>query len=237
MTRVLVTGGSGFIAAHILESLLQRGHSVVTTVRSEEKGQKILASHPSATKDKLDYTIVQDISQPGGKRRPHLAACALTNPSAFNEAVISKPPFEAVIHAASPYHFKATTPEAINDLIGTAVNGTVGILEAVKAKAPSVKQIVVTSSFAAIVDPKKPAKYTYSEKDWDPVTRDEAMQSPLAAYRASKTFAEKAAWDFVEKEKPNFTLTTVSTRNLRRSKTLTISSATLPWFSALLSTT
>ena len=66
MTRVLVTGGSGFIAAHILEVLLQRGHSVVTTVRSDEKGQKMLASHASVSKDKLDYVVVPDISQPGG---------------------------------------------------------------------------------------------------------------------------------------------------------------------------
>jgi hypothetical protein len=29
------------------------------------------------------------------------------------------------------------------------------------------------------------------------------------AYRASKTFAEKAAWKFVEDEKPAFTLTTI----------------------------
>jgi len=28
-------------------------------------------------------------------------------------------------------------------------------------------------------------------------------------YRASKTFAEKAAWEFVEKEKPSFTLSTI----------------------------
>lgn len=66
MTRVLVTGGSGFIAAHILEVLLKRGHSVVATVRSEEKGQKILSSHPSVGKDKLDYAIVPDISKPKG---------------------------------------------------------------------------------------------------------------------------------------------------------------------------
>jgi hypothetical protein len=31
MTRVLLTGGSGFIAAHVLDILLQHGHSVVTT--------------------------------------------------------------------------------------------------------------------------------------------------------------------------------------------------------------
>jgi nucleoside-diphosphate-sugar epimerase len=135
---------------------------------------------------------------------------SLIRRTAYDKAVISEPPFEAVIHAASPYHFKATTPDAINELIDTAVNGTVGILQALKAKAPSVKRVVVTSSFAAMVDPKKPVTHKYSEKDWDPVTREEALDSPLTAYRASKTLAERAAWDFIEKEKPNFTLTTVS---------------------------
>ncbi|KAG8924376.1 methylglyoxal reductase (NADPH-dependent) gre2 [Tulasnella sp. 418] len=37
MARVLVTGGNGFIAIHVIEQLLARGHSVVTTVRSGEK--------------------------------------------------------------------------------------------------------------------------------------------------------------------------------------------------------
>ena len=67
MTRVLLTGGSGFIAAHILESLLQRGHSVVTTVRSADKGDKILGSHSEYAKDKLNYTVVPDIAKPGGE--------------------------------------------------------------------------------------------------------------------------------------------------------------------------
>jgi len=70
-----------------------------------------------------------------------------------------------------------------------------------------VKRVVITSSFASIVDGKKGnliPDHTYSEKDWNPVTEEEAVQSPSNGYRASKTFAEKAAWDFVEKEKPNF---------------------------------
>lgn len=192
MTRVLLTGGSGFIAAHVLESLLKRGHSVVTTVRSKEKGDKILQAHPSQRTDTLSYVIVSDMSQAG----------------AFDEAVVSSPPFEAVIHTASPYHFKANTEEAIKDLITTAVQGTTGIMESVKAKAPTVKRVVVTSSFAAIVDPKKPLSYKYTESDWCPVTEQEAFENPLAAYRASKTFAEKAAWDFVQREKPGFQLTT-----------------------------
>jgi nucleoside-diphosphate-sugar epimerase len=38
---------------------------------------------------------------------------------------------------------------------------------------------------------------------------EEAVQNPANGYRASKTFAEKAAWEFVKSEKPNFTITTM----------------------------
>ena len=40
------------------------------------------------------------------------------------------------------------------------------------------------------------------------MTASEATANPQIGYRASKTFAERAAWDFVEKEKPNFSLAT-----------------------------
>ena len=70
---------------------------------------------------------------------------------------------------------------------------------------------VITSSFASIVDGTKGNRpgHTYSEADWDPITEDEAIQNAMNGYRASKTFAEKAAWDFIEKEKPKFTLATM----------------------------
>lgn len=70
---------------------------------------------------------------------------------------------------------------------------------------------VITSSFASILDPSKGNRpgYTYSEKDWNPTTEQEATQNPTNGYRASKTFAEKASWEFLEKEKPNFTISTM----------------------------
>lgn len=70
---------------------------------------------------------------------------------------------------------------------------------------------MITSSFAAIFSPKigNRPDHTYSEKDWNPVTEEEAIQDPMTGYRASKTLAEKAAWEFVEKEKPNFQISTV----------------------------
>lgn len=72
---------------------------------------------------------------------------------------------------------------------------------------------VITSSFAAIIDTEKGNRpgYVYSEKDWNPMTKEAALENPSRGYFGSKTFAEKAAWDFVEKEKPNFTLATVNT--------------------------
>ncbi|KAI0097354.1 3-beta hydroxysteroid dehydrogenase/isomerase family protein [Nemania sp. FL0031] len=194
MSRVLLTGGSGFIAAHILESLLSHGYSVVTTVRSEQKGQQILDSHKQCGKDKLDFVVVEDIMRPG----------------AFDSAVVSEPPFEAAIHCASPYHFNAKTHDEIHHLITTAVEGTTGILKAIKAHAPSVKRVIITSSYAAMVDYGKPLTHIYSETDWNPITQEQAYSSAPFAYLASKTFAEKAAWAFVENEHPNFTLTTIN---------------------------
>jgi nucleoside-diphosphate-sugar epimerase len=97
-------------------------------------------------------------------------------------------------------------------LLDPAVIGTTGVLKSIKKSAPSVKHVVITSSFASIVDPGKGfwPGHIYSEDDWNPITLEEAKESPTAGYRASKTFAEKAAWDFVEKEKPNFSLSTIN---------------------------
>nr|XP_023900337.1 ketoreductase azaE-like [Quercus suber]POE50716.1 ketoreductase azae [Quercus suber] len=191
--RVLLTGGSGFIAAHVLDFLLERGHSVVTTVRSQEKADKIASAHPNYGKDKLSFAIVEDIAQP----------------NAFDNAVVSSPPFEAVIHTASPFHFNVTDVQ--KDLLDPALIGTTGVLKSIKKSAPSVKRVVITSSFASIIDSSKSPRpgYTYSEKDWNPITKTQATENPSNGYRASKTFAERAAWDFIEQENPNFSLATM----------------------------
>lgn len=162
----------------------------MTTVRSDEKGHKILENHPGVPKSKLSYVTVKDIAQEG----------------AFDQAVISEPPFDAVIHTASPFHFNVTDPK--KDLLDPAIIGTTGILKAVKANAPNVKRVAITSSFAAIINPKRHPK-SYSEENWNPVTMEEALEDPVTAYRGSKTFAEKSAWDFVRNENPNFQLSTL----------------------------
>lgn len=195
MTRVLLTGGSGFIAAHTLKVLLEHGHSVVTTVRTQAKADHIKKAYQSySDKGLLGFSIVPDIAKP----------------DAFDQAVISDPPFEAVLHTASPFHFNVT--DVKKDLLDPAIIGTTAILNSIKKSAPTVKRVVITSSFASIVHADKGfwPEHTYSEEDWNPITEEQATESPIHGYRASKTFAERAAWEFLEKEKPNFTVATIN---------------------------
>ncbi|KAJ4204154.1 Glycine-rich RNA-binding protein 2, mitochondrial [Fusarium solani] len=193
MTRVLLTGGNGFIASHILQQLLERGHSVVTTVRSHDKAENIRKSYPQLGRDKLDFTIIRDVTQP----------------DSFAQVLASEPPIEAVIHTASPYVTNATDIQ--KDLLDPAIKGTTSVLEAVMQHGPRVKQVIVTSSFVSMLDESKGLwpDHVYSEADWCPLTLTEALQNARQGYQASKTFAEKAAWDLVQRQRPNFTLSTI----------------------------
>lgn len=191
---ILLTGASGFVAAHVLNSLFQHGYNVRGTVRSEATAEKVRKTHShllSRDHSRLTFAIVKDVATTG----------------AFDEAVKG---VDGVIHTASPFVMEVEDNE--RDLLDPAIKGTTQILKAVQKNAPQVKRIVITSSFAAIVDPSQGARpgYTYNEKDWNPVTYEQAKSGDGGtAYCASKTFAEKAAWEFVEKETPNFNIATI----------------------------
>ena len=191
---ILLTGASGFVAAHVLTSLLQHGYNVRGTVRSEATADKVRKTHAhllNGDDSHLTFAIVHDVAATG----------------AFDEAVKG---VDGVIHTASPFVMQVENNE--RDLLDPAIKGTTSILQATEKYAPQVKRIVITSSFAAIVDLMQGTRpgYTYSENDWNPVTYEEAKAGDGAtAYCASKTFAEKAAWDFVKDRKPNFDVATI----------------------------
>ncbi|CUA68239.1 Putative NADPH-dependent methylglyoxal reductase GRP2 [Rhizoctonia solani] len=190
---VLLTGGNGFIAVHIIVLLLSHGYSVVTTVRSEGKTTYLRKKFADAVaSDQLKFAIVEDITTSG----------------AFDK-VLKDNKFDYVLHTSSPFVF--TINDITKDLLEPAILGTTEILKAVKANAPTVKRVVVTSSFASIVDLGKGDRpgYVYSEKDWNPITYEESKKDPVSGYYGSKKLAEKAAWDFMEAEKPAFELTTL----------------------------
>ena len=191
---ILLTGASGFVATHVLNSLLQHGYNVRGTVRSEASASKVRKTHShllNGDDSRLSFAIVQDVAKPG----------------AFDEAVTG---VDGVIHTASPFPMQVDNNE--RDLLDPAIKGTTEVLKAILKDAPQVKRVVITSSFASIMDLMQGNRpgYTYSEKDWNPITYEQAKSGDVqTAYCASKTFAEKAAWDFVKTEKPNFDLATI----------------------------
>jgi nucleoside-diphosphate-sugar epimerase len=114
---------------------------------------------------------------------------------------------------ASPFVMEGIS-DNVKELLEPATKGTTGILEAIYNNNPSVKRVVITSSFASIWNGSKGTwpEHTYTEADWNPVTWEEAANpetNGAIAYCASKTFAERAAWDFIKEKKPEFSLVTV----------------------------
>lgn len=190
-TTVFVSGATGYIALHLVKDLLAKGYTVIGSVRSEEKGETIKKQLGSS---KFSYEIVKDIGVEG----------------AFDEALKSHPEVTVFLHTASPFHFNVTDIE--KDLLLPAVNGTNNALKAIKKYGPQIERVVITSSYAAVGDFQKDSdsSVTFTEASWNPVTWEGALNDPVSGYLGSKTFAEKAGWDFLEKEKPNFKLSTVN---------------------------
>jgi dihydroflavonol-4-reductase len=108
---------------------------------------------------------------------------------------------DVLMHTASP--FPQAAPKNPEDLIRPAVDGTLRAMRA--AYDGGVRRVVLTSSCAAIYKDKTKTKMAISTREnWtDPSAPD------TAAYEASKTLAERAAWDFVAVN-PEMNLTTIN---------------------------
>jgi dihydroflavonol-4-reductase len=171
---VLVTGGSGFIGAHCILQLLERGYRVRTTVRSLAREGDVRAM------------LKQGGAEPGDALS--FAAADLTSDVGWPEAVAG---CGYVLHVASP--FPQATPQHEDELIVPAREGALRVLRA--SRDAGVKRVVLTSSFAAIGYGQKPKGRPFNETDWTDPEGDD-----VRAYVKSKTLAEKAAWDFVARE-------------------------------------
>jgi dihydroflavonol-4-reductase len=165
---VLVTGGSGFLAGHVILRLLADGYRVRTTVRS-----------PSREAD-VRSAVQRAGAEAGGLE---FASADLTADDGWTAAVSG---CEYVMHVASP--FPSRQPNDENDVIVPAREGTVRVLRA--AADAHVRRVVMTSSFAAVGYSPKPSREPYDESDW---TDPSGLQSP---YVKSKTLAEREAWKF-----------------------------------------
>jgi len=180
--RVLVTGATGFIASRIVEELLAKGHTVRGTVRSLGKKKELEPLRRMA----------------GAAERLELVEADLLTPDAFDSAVQG---CDAVLHTASPYALDVKDPQ--KDLVDPAVKGTVNVLQSC-ARQKTVKRVVVTSSMAAVTDEPE-SDHVLTEADWN--VKSSLTRNP---YYYSKTLAERAAWQFVEANKPGFDLVAIN---------------------------
>lgn len=184
---VLVTGGSGFVGVHCILALLNGGYRVRTTVRSLDRDHDVRAM--------LERGGAELSGKPGEALEFRVAD--LLSDAGWTDAVAG---CDYVLHVASP--FPSGVPKDEDELIRPAREGALRVLKA--ARDAGVKRVVLTSSFAAVGYGTEVREREYTEEDWtDPTEK-------VSAYVKSKTLAERAAWDFIEREGGTLELSVVN---------------------------
>jgi dihydroflavonol-4-reductase len=189
MTKVLITGSSGYIGKHITLRLLTDGYEVRASVRNQAKAEEVRAvmvAHLPA-----EFNLDSKLS---------FVELDLESDSGWDAAIKG---VDVLIHSASP--FPIASPKDENDLIRPAVEGTLRALKA--AHGAGVKRVVLTSSVAAIYGNDLPAgKTEFDDTMWSDVNHPVGR----VPYTKSKTLAEKAAWDYIASDAPELILSTVN---------------------------
>ncbi|MEO6942203.1 MAG: aldehyde reductase, partial [Terrimesophilobacter sp.] len=174
---------SGFVGVHCILALLDAGYRVRTTVRSLDRESEVRAM------------LTRGGAEPGDTLE--FRAAELLDDAGWADAAAD---CTYVLHVASP--FPSTDPKDENDLIRPAREGALRVLKA--ARDAGVKRVVLTSSFAAIGYGTKELTRPYTEEDWTDATAN------VSAYVKSKTLAERAAWEFIDREGGDMELAVVN---------------------------
>ncbi|KAI5969432.1 hypothetical protein CANMA_001500 [Candida margitis] len=188
-------GATGFIAQNIVKQLIQSNYKVIGSVRTAEKGQRLLNNLKEAElpAENFKFEVVEDVGADG----------------AFDKALSAHPEAEVFLHTASPVKFDIK--DIKKDLLEPAINGTTNALRAVQKYGKNIKKVVVTSSLSAVAGSRTVLKEgeSVTEQNWNPVTWEEALKEVSDGYAGSKKFAEETVWKFVKEENPHFTVTTI----------------------------
>jgi nucleoside-diphosphate-sugar epimerase len=172
--RLLVTGGSGFIAGHCILQLHEQGYVVRTTVRSPK--------HQSAVR-----AVLTDAGMANGDALTFVEA-DLTRDAGWADALSG---CDFVLHVASPVHTENVKDE--DDVIVPARDGALRVLRA--PRDAGVKRVVLTSAFHTVGFGHPHTDRVFTEGDWS------VIDGPgVDAYGKSKILAERAAWDFMATE-------------------------------------
>lgn len=178
---VLVTGGTGYVARACIAALLAQGYQVRTTLRDLGKAAAVRAAVEGAARDggRLDFVVADLLADAGWDAA--VQGCS------------------HVLHVASPL---GATGASEQQMIDTAREGTLRVLAA--SVRQGVDRVVMTSAANA----SSPTSY-----EEDSITDETLWTDPdapgLLPYRRSKTLAELAAWDFMQRAGGSTTFTTV----------------------------
>lgn len=178
MKKILVTGGSGYIASWIINYLLEQEMTVHTTVRDLKNTEKI------------SHLLEMQKNKPDNLK---LFEADLLKENSFKKAMDD---CQVVIHTASPFVMKVKN--AREELIKPALTGTRTVLNTA-SQTKTVKRIVLTSSIVAMygdaTDVEKMDNQTILEKYWNQSSNEK--HNP---YAYSKTLAEQEAWRIAESQ-------------------------------------
>ncbi|XP_048318978.2 tetraketide alpha-pyrone reductase 2 [Ziziphus jujuba] len=177
MPEFCVTGGTGFIAANLVKALLEKGHTVRTTVRDPGDVEKV--------------GFLWELN--GAKERLKIYKADLMVEESFDEAIQG---VDGVYHTASP----VLVPYDNNvqaTLIDPCIKGTLNVLNSC-SKADSVKRIVLTSSCSSI-------RYRFDVQQVSPLNEShwtdlEYCKRYNLWYAYAKTVGEKEAWKMAKEK-------------------------------------
>ncbi|KAF4337127.1 cinnamyl-alcohol dehydrogenase [Fusarium beomiforme] len=174
----MVTGGSGFIALHLVNQLLKTGYSVHTTVRDLNNTRKVQPLRDLQDK----YT---------GKLE--LFEADLLKPGSFDKAMKD---CSIVHHVASPFLMAEKIKDGQKEMVEPALQGTRNVLDSVN-RTESIRRVVLTSTIGAIfgdyIDVRSMKNNVLHESYFN-----ESSSVTHNPYHYSKVLAEKEAWKIHE---------------------------------------
>lgn len=174
MQKALVTGGSGFVAGHLVQQLLTDGYEVNATVRDPDDPRKTAA-----------LRLMQD-AYPG---RLEIFAADLLHEHCFDPAMEG---VDTVFHVASPFYMAEQITDPQTELVEPALLGTQNVLASVD-RTESVRRVVLTSTIGAMfghyVDVPRRGASVLTEDMFN-----ETSSLEHSPYHYSKVLAEREAW-------------------------------------------
>ncbi|RMV79599.1 Cinnamyl-alcohol dehydrogenase-like protein [Pseudomonas caricapapayae] len=176
--RVLVTGGGGFVACHLIQQLLVSGMTVNTTVRNLAHTAKVLP------------LFALQKQYPG---HLNLFEADLLVDGAFDTPMRD---CTTVHHVASPFLLPEKIKDGRREMLEPALRGTRNVLSSVD-KTPSVSRVVMTSTVGAIFGDYSDVLHMKNKT----LTEDYFNTSSTLEtnpYHYAKVEAEKEAWRICE---------------------------------------